>query len=96
MTLRCKPGDLALVLVGKTNAGKLVTCLRLEQPAVFPTDCVDVWLVDRPLRWANVYGPFPKFDIPYAPDGALMPIRPEPDAIDTEISTDVPVKEGIS
>jgi hypothetical protein len=77
--LRCRPGDLALVL-RSTDAGKLVTCLALlsegERAALDIADSNGpVWRIDRECVWNN-------WDegvmLPYCPDSALRPIRPEP------------------
>lgn len=82
--LRCKPGDLALVTFGLTSAGKIVTCIRLEDP-IFPNglrrDHVGcTWLVDVPLRWVGQTIEM----VPYCPDQYLMPIRPEPEENDDD------------
>jgi len=88
--LRCQPGDLALVL-RSTDAGKLVTCLALadeRERAAFniADDNGPVWRIDRECVWND-------WDegmmLPYCPDSALLPIRPEPDPLDEEPSLDV-------
>ena len=77
--LRCRPGDLALVL-RSTDAGKLVTCLALiteqERATIGIADHNGpVWRIDRECVWND-------WDegvmLPYCPDSALLPIRPEP------------------
>lgn len=81
--LRCRPGDLALVLRG-TYAGAIVTCIALaleRERASF--DIADsngpVWRIDRCMLWNNGHGKVP---LPYAPDSALLPIRPQPEVSD--------------
>lgn len=77
--LRCRAGDLALVL-RSTDAGKLVTCLALltetERAALDIADSNGpVWRIDRECVWNN-------WDegvmLPYCPDFALLPIQPQP------------------
>jgi hypothetical protein len=84
MALRCKQGDLALVIAGP-DAGMLLTCLE-PLPVGFERDDLPrgirqrisedagpLWRVDRAITWhvgVHLY---------VAPDRALMPIRPEPD-----------------
>lgn len=76
-TLRCKSGDLALVIGGR-NVGKVVTCLELLPAG---SEYVDeaagpLWRTDRPLEYlnealgmtANKY---------LAPDSLLMPLKPD-------------------
>jgi hypothetical protein len=93
--LRCRSGDLALVL-RSTDAGKLVTCLALiteqERATVGIADHNGpVWRIDRECVWND-------WDegvmLPYCPDSALLPIRPEPDPLDEEQTLDVSDIEG--
>jgi hypothetical protein len=91
--LRCRPGDLALVL-RSTDAGKLVTCLALaderERAAFNIADSNGpVWRIDRDCMWADWSKSGVEIPLPYAPDSALLPIRPEPDALDEEPTLDV-------
>jgi hypothetical protein len=89
--LRCRPGDLALVL-RSTDAGKLVTCLALaneqERAAVNIADNNGpVWRIDRCCMWNNWdEGEIP---LPYCPDAALLPIRPRPGLLDEEPMPDL-------
>lgn len=82
--LRCRPGDLAVVL-RSTDAGKLVTCLALaderERGAFdIAADNGPVWRIDRCCMWNNWdEGEIP---LPYCPDSALLPIRPQPEVSD--------------
>lgn len=93
MKLRCKPGDLALVVRG-TQTGKMLTCERLENPpARFSLEHSPIWKVDRDMPWGRTLEDARW--IPYAPDDALMPIRPEPDDVDTRITQDVPAENTI-
>ena len=78
---RCRPGDLAVVLRG-TYAGAIVNCIALAlegERASF--DIADnngpVWRIDRCMLWNSGDGKIP---LPYAPDSALLPIGPPPDA----------------
>lgn len=80
MTLRCKPGDLALVIAGEGNIGKMVTCLRLEDP-IFADSVIShrlgsIWKIDRELIWTTNMR---VVHIPYYPDEQLLPITPEED-----------------
>jgi hypothetical protein len=93
--LRCRSGDLALVL-RSTDAGKLVTCLALiteqERATIGIADHNGpVWRIDRECVWND-------WDegvmLPYCPDSALLPIRPEPDPLDEEPTLDVSDIEG--
>ena len=92
---RCQRGDLALVL-RSTDAGKVVTCLALadeRERAAFnmADDNGPVWRIDRECVWND-------WDegmmLPYCPDSALLPIRPEPDPLDAEPTLDVSDIEG--
>lgn len=91
----CRPGDLALVL-RSTDAGKLVTCLKLlteqERATIgISDDNGPVWRIDRECVWND-------WDegmmLPYCPDSALLPIRPEPDPLDEQPALDVSDIEG--
>ena len=74
--MNCRAGDLALV-TWTADAGKLVTCLRLEDPPVpIPEHARGkVWLIDRETRWYGTSGT--ELSMPYCPDEFLMPIRPD-------------------
>ena len=86
--LRCQPGDLALVL-RSPDWGKLVTCIELigeDERITFGIgdDTGPVWRIDRKCMWADWGRGGLEIPLPYAPDSALMPIRPEPDPLDEE------------
>ncbi|MGH9641232.1 MAG: hypothetical protein ACRD3Q_02275 [Terriglobales bacterium] len=75
--LRCKPGDLALTVSGAPpNVGLAVTCLELLPAGAANIDAQEgpIWHIDRPLEYRNELGGF--FGN-FAPDNALMPIRPD-------------------
>ena len=81
--LRCRPGDLALV-IRDTDAGKVVTCVALadesERSELRMGDLNgSVWRIDRDCMWADHSPGGLEIPLPYCPDSALMPIRPEPD-----------------
>ena len=90
-TLRCAPGDLALVL-RSPDAGKLVTCLALADESERTAVNIDgnngpVWRIDRCCMWNN--WDEDGIPLPYAPDAALMPIHPRSDLLDTEPMLDL-------
>lgn len=96
--LRCQPGDLALVL-RSPDWGKLVTCIELigeDERITFGIGDGNgpVWRVDRECMWADWGRGGLEIPLPYAPDSALMPIRPEPDPLDEEPALDVSDIEG--
>jgi hypothetical protein len=81
--LRCRPGDLALV-IRDSDAGKVVTCIELadesERSKLGMCDLNGpVWRIDRDCMWADHSSGGLEIPLPYCPDSALMPIRPEPD-----------------
>ena len=82
--MRCKPGDLALI-TATIDAGKMVTCIRLEDPSVKFPDHVRgrIWLIDREMEWVSNRGR--SCQIPYCPDDFLMPIRPPDQNDDTTV-----------
>ena len=84
-TLRCRPGDLAIVTGGPAeigNLGKVLTCLEFiprlaVKHGVLLTDSllgVPGWRVDTPINWVN-----PKTrhrtQLPFIRDAALRPLR---------------------
>ena len=85
--MNCKKGDLAIVISGEPNVGKLVACLCLLQPGAWrddlppgvrqqiSPDAGPLWRVDRPIGW----GPTGAVALFLVPDQVLMPIRPLPD-----------------
>jgi hypothetical protein len=80
-TLRCRPGDLALVL-RSTDAGKLVTCIQLATKAERDQYHIadhngPVWRIDRECMWADWRRAGIEIPLPFSPDAALMPIRPD-------------------
>jgi hypothetical protein len=81
--MRCRVGDLALV-IRDTDAGKVVTCVALadesERSKLGMGDHNGpVWRIDRDCMWADHSRGGLEIPLPYCPDSALMPIRPEPD-----------------
>ena len=73
-------------MLRSTDAGKLVTCpALLTETECAALDIADsngpVWRIDRECVWNN-------WDegvmLPYCPDSALMPIRPQPDEDESE------------
>jgi hypothetical protein len=78
--LRCRPGDLALV-IRDTDAGKLVTCIELaDQHERALLGIVEsngpVWRIDRDCMWADWKRHGKEIPLPFCPDSALIPIRP--------------------
>jgi hypothetical protein len=78
--LRCRPGDLALV-IRDTDAGKMVTCIELldaRERAAFGIgdDNGPVWRIDRDCQWADWRQGGREIPLPFCPDAALVPIRP--------------------
>jgi len=97
--LRCQPGDLALVL-RSPDWGKLVTCIELigeDERITFRIGDNNgpVWRIDRECMWADWDRGGLENPLPYAPDAALMPIRPGPDhPLDEEPALDASDIEG--
>src|ERR1700689_1434875 len=80
--LRCRPGDLALV-IRDSDAGKVVTCVELadeyERATLGISDSNGpVWRIDRHCMWADGSQSGREIPLPYCPDSALVPIRPQP------------------
>ncbi len=98
MTLRCKPGDLALVVKGPLNSGKLVRVIALEDPPashmILRCHRGETWRVDQLMHWGVVPGQS-LYQWPHAPDSCLLPIRPEPDDVDARITEDRPAENII-
>jgi hypothetical protein len=92
--MRCRQGDIALVIDGaRKDLGKMVTCLE-PVPAGFYRDDLPpgtrqqidptlgpLWRVDRPISWGDQGQALMRL----APDSALMPIRPEADGEDEAV-----------
>lgn len=81
--LRCRPGDLAVIVDPScpTVCGMSLTVLELATdlgPRFSREARIKglIWRVDRLLPW---YSASEFLELPYCPDGILMPIRPEPD-----------------
>jgi hypothetical protein len=90
--MKCRPGDLALVIRG-TFAGSLVTCIRLESDQKLDAlgvtlDSRPTWLVDKSLEWGLGANP-DHTRMPYAPDSSLLPIRPEPEPDECETQREI-------
>jgi hypothetical protein len=82
MNTRCRQGDLALV-IRDTDAGKVVTCVELlnarERLLLGVGDSNGpVWRIDRDCMWADWAEEGREIPLPYCPDSALVPIRPQP------------------
>lgn len=80
MKLNCKTGDLAIVVRGPMNLGRVVTIIapatRLEVEMALRGPFVhssQIWRIDAPLLWG---APFGDTYAAYAPDECLRPIRP--------------------
>jgi len=78
MPLNCKQGDLALVIGGGVNAGRLVTCLEILPAGScgVERDVGPLWRVDRPIAYEAAGEQLIEGNV--APDMVLMPIRPAP------------------
>lgn len=76
--MNCKQGDLAMIIGGKTQGGKVVTCLRLlsRDEHQVHDDEGPVWAVDRDCSFQTPRGSVWRR---YCPDKVLMPINPSPD-----------------
>ena len=86
--LNCKPGDLAVVVIGD-HAGVVLTCLQSFQQRVYMPDhsvrLVHVWETDRALR-----GCLGKTDC-FIEDELLKPLRdPGDDAVDETLLWSTP------
>lgn len=83
MTLRCKPGDLALVTGRFRETGKMVTCIRLEdnpRGGDLGSYTGKTWRVDMPMAWqTRGQAVITEYNTPHWPDCYLLPIKPEPD-----------------
>jgi len=94
-TLRCKPGDLCLVIGGKHNSGKVVTTIRLateEEIKEIKPKITDqpIWKVDTDLRWQ--YLPSGKIkDQPFIFDSRLLPINGLPEENEEQHPKEIPV-----
>ena len=92
MALRCKPGDLCVIIVSEENpknVGVIVRCIRLLNPSEFQVEgfflrpqTAPSWLVEIAgalLHWEGVRVQRRAYE-----DSCLRPIRPQSDdAIDT-------------
>lgn len=103
-TLRCKPGDLCIILPNgesdDPDAGKFVTVMsrasaeeiRFALGTTFGDMCDGPsWRVDRDVTWYlhNAYTGTKTFQIPYCPDDLLLPIPPESDQVDVTRESEV-------
>jgi hypothetical protein len=88
MTLRCREGDLALIVRSRSperawGIGRVVRVVRLVPPEVYP-DEGPAWMVSAPI-----IGPSGEaFD--HVLDACLRPIRPDAEPVD------VPAEEGVT
>lgn len=73
--MNCKKGDMAFVVGGEQieNRMKIVECIAFIG-SLDGFRARDLWLVDKPMVWRNIGGD--RTEEPYAPDSALLPIRP--------------------
>lgn len=73
--MNCKKGDMAFVVRGKQieNRMKIVKCIAFIG-SLDGFRANDLWLVDKPMVFRNACGDI--IEEPYAPDSALLPIRP--------------------
>lgn len=75
--MNCQPGDLAIVIKGRHNAGKVVRCIKIVTATEFPVARVaqkhfPMWQVNRPLLWHKKWiGPVATIEIPFVPDRFL-------------------------
>ena len=78
MTLRCKPGDMALIIRSSCgNEGKIVTCLEFigkENDNWHANG--DRWRIDRKIPWTDKSGRI-RGEHDTISDRYLMPIRPD-------------------
>lgn len=84
--MNCKQGDLAIVLHGPENCGKIVRCLEFvgELPVAPGSHFNDIWRIDADLHWTlSGWGP-------YASDSLIRPLL-DNDGQD-ETLTWVPIK----
>lgn len=69
MTLRCKPGDLAIVVGGSANQGCVVEVLEFAGPM---HGCIDCWYISHHGQERDPGSGFRWF----VPDAEMLPIRP--------------------
>ncbi len=81
--LRCREGDLAIVVGGGPDAGKVVRCVRFVGYDL-KFQCLDLWEIDRPVAWLHAL--FGNAQFPFCPDSQLRPLPglPESEIIDEE------------
>ena len=89
--MRCKPGDLAIVVGGSNNnIGMTVTVHNLEDPPIplFLGDpprevkiekSGEIWRVNRNIHWFTAISLQPIYEGPYIEDRCLLPISPPAD-----------------
>jgi hypothetical protein len=84
MGLRCKPGDLCLVIGSQFNDGKYVTVVEfiggpieiMHSGGKYARLCdKDVWVVDQLMDFRTPAGATAK--VPYMRDAHLIPIQPK-------------------
>lgn len=82
--MKCKPGDMALIIAGNghsaANIGKMVTCIQLGEVLGYKRG--PVWVIDRPMAW-NLGSE--RILLLRLPDSDLMPIPPLGDTDDAPI-----------
>lgn len=76
--MNCKAGDLAVIVGGKKQIGKTLTCIRLLTRDEHRVEdrFGPVWEVDREVSYETPRG---KIWRNYCPDAVLLPINPKPD-----------------
>jgi hypothetical protein len=72
-----------------TDAGKVVTCIELIGDSHITAANGPVWLIDRDCMWADWSRGGLETPLPYCPDSALLPIRPQADQLDEEPMTNL-------
>ena len=86
--MNCKQGDIAIIIGGKTQGGKMVTCLRLlsRDEHRCHDDQGPIWAVDRECSFETPRG---RVWRKYCPDKVLMPIRPDADGDTVEVADEL-------
>lgn len=96
MTNRCKVGDMAIVVRGSFNLGKIVTVVsqaeRTDMVKNIERNFGHVWEVDQEMRfvWATSKN---EVFLPVYPDGCLQPLPKLDEEYDLYSLTDLPIKE---
>lgn len=77
--MNCKAGDLAVIVGGKKQIGKTLTCIRLlaRDEHLVEDRLGPVWEVDREVSYDTLCRGTVWHN--YCPDMVLLPINPKPD-----------------